>query len=129
MKQLPNLLTAILIILLIIPGCKKETGSINSDLPSEYFNLAPGKYIIYDLDSTLYVNFGQNDTVIHYQAKDLVDTLITDNLNRPAWRVIRFLRDAQSTDEADWTPRMTYMIIPGEQSVEVVENNMRYRKI
>ena len=85
MKPL-NLLTAITLIILFAPGCKKETASFNSDQPSEYFNLAPGKYIIYDLDSTLYVNYGQNDTVIHYQAKHLVDTDITYNLSRPAWR-------------------------------------------
>jgi len=128
MKPL-NLLTAITLIILFVPGCKKETASFNSDQPSEYFNLAPGKFIIYDLDSTLYVNYGQTDTVIHYQAKDLVDTVITDNLNRPAWRVIRYLRDAQSTNEADWVPKLTYMIVPGEKTVEVVENNLRYQKL
>src|SRR5688572_25700192 len=128
MKQPLYLLTAMLIIL-AIQGCKKETGSFTSDLPSDYFNLAPGKYIIYDLDSTLYVNFGQEETVIHYQAKDVVDEEITDNLNRKAWRVIRYLRDAQSTNEADWVPKLTYTIIPGNQSVEVVENNMRYLKV
>jgi len=128
MKQPLNLLTA-LIIILAIPGCKKETGSFNSDLPSDYFNLAPGKYIIYDLDSTLYVNFGQEEVVNHYQAKDVVNEQITDNLNRTAWRIIRYLRDAQSTSDADWTPKMTYTIVPGIQSVEVVENNMRYLKV
>ena len=129
MKPPLNLLTAVLLVILVIPGCKKETASFSSDQPSEYFNLAPGKYIIYDLDSTLYINFGQTDTVVHYLAKDLVDTLVTDNLNRPAWRVIRYLREAQSTNDADWTPKLTYLIIPGEKSVEVVENNMRYLKV
>jgi len=129
MKPSLNLLAGITLIALAFTGCKKETDTMISDLPSDYFNLAPGKYILYDLDSTVFTNYGQNDTVIHYQAKDVVDTLITDNLNRDAWRVIRYLRAAESTNEADWIPNLTYTIIPGRQNVEIVENNLRYLKV
>jgi hypothetical protein len=129
MRPLRNLLTGIAITGFLLTGCNKQTDSFTSDLPSDYFNLAPGKYILYDLDSTIFVDFGQHDSVIHYQAKDVVDTLITDNLDRQGWRVIRYLRDAASTNEADWTPNLTYMIIPGKQNVEVIENNLRYLKV
>lgn len=129
MKQPLTLLIALVATILLNSGCSKETDQYQTDAPSDYFNMAPGKYILYDLDSTVFVNFGQLDTVIHYQAKDIVDTLVTDNLNRDAWRVIRYIRPAESTNEADWTPKLTYLVIPGTQHVEVVENNMRALKV
>ena len=129
MKRPSTLFSGFLALAALLAACKKETATFNSDQPADYFSLQPGKYIIYDLDSIRFTNFGQADTVIHYQAKDLVDTLITDNLQRPSWRVIRYLRDAQSTSEADWKASMTYSIIPGNQSVEVVENNLRFLKV
>lgn len=114
--------------LLILVSCSKETENYVSDSPSDYFNLQPGKYAIYDLDSTVFVNFGQYDTVIHYEAKDLVDAEIQDNNQRRGWRIIRYLRKPGESDDA-WVPSGTYMIIPTANTIELVENNFRYLKL
>ncbi len=110
-------------------SCKKETATFEADTAKEYFSLQKGKYILYDLDSTVFINFGQQDTVIHYEARDLVDEQVTDNLQRPAWRIIRSLRKPGSTNEADWTPVMTYLIVEAGNNIEVVENNLRFNKL
>ena len=110
-------------------SCSKETETLQADTPADYFSFQKGKYIIYDLDSMLFVNFGQKDTVVSYEAKDVVDEQVTDNLQRPAWRIIRYLRPAGSTSEADWKTNITYIAIPTRNSVEIMENNLRYQKL
>ena len=94
---------------------------------TDFMQLQPGKYITYRLDSLVFINFGIQDTIISYLAKDVVDTLITDDLGRPSWRVIRYLSDTTGT--APWTPTETYMITPTRQAIEVIENNLRYLKL
>lgn len=117
-----------LIVLLSLFSCNKVEKFPSEDL-SEYTNLQVGKYIRYNLDSMRFVFFGQKDTTISYQAKDVVEAAITDNLGRPSWRVVRYLRDSASRNERDWRPSMAYMITPTRESLEVIENNQRFQKL
>ena len=70
-------------------SCKKEKDNFNSESVNDYYPLQVGKYITYNLDSTVFINFGQKDTIISYQVQDRVDAQITDNLGRPGYRIIR----------------------------------------
>lgn len=107
-------------------SCKKEKDSFSSETVNDYSPLQVGKYITYNLDSTLFINFGQKDTVISYQARDQVDAQITDNLGRPGYRIIRYLRKDASDD---WTPDNTFLVIPTDNSLEYIENNLRFLKL
>ena len=51
-------------------SCKKENRYFTSESVNDYYPLQVGKYITYDLDSTVFINFGQKDTVINYQVQD-----------------------------------------------------------
>lgn len=93
---------------------------------TEYYPLQEGKYITYDLDSTVYLNFGTTEAVIHYQVQDRVDKEITDNLGRMAFRIVRYIRK-DSADE--WLPNNTFLAIPTDNSLEFVEDNMRFIKL
>ena len=105
---------------------KKSTEDFQTSPVSDYYPLAVGKYISYSLDSTVFINFGTKDTVINYQVKHQVDALITDNLGRPAYRIIRYIR---KTAANPWVPDNTFMAVPTEFSVEFIENNMRFIKM
>lgn len=107
-------------------SCKKVNDNFSSESVTDYYPLQVGKYITYKLDSTVFINFGQKDTVISYQAQDRVDALITDNLGRPAYRIIRYLRKDST---GDWTPNNTFMAVPAQNSIEYVENNLRFLKL
>ncbi len=107
-------------------SCKKQSEIYSTENINDYFPLQPGKYIIYNLDSTVYINFGQEDTVISYQAKDVVDSQITDNLGRRAFRIFRYLRQDSSQD---WTPDNTFIAVPTGNSIEYDENNERFLKL
>lgn len=119
-------LLATIITAVIFSACKKSTEDFQTPPVSDYYPLAVGKYISYSLDSTVFINFGTKDTVINYQVKHQVDALITDNLGRPAYRIIRYIR---KTAANPWVPDNTFMAVPTEFSVEFIENNMRFIKM
>lgn len=108
-------------------SCKKETEEFQTEPLTEYLPAQPGKYITYRLDSTVFTNFGTATAVRSYQEKNQVDALLTDNLGRPSYRVYRYQRDLAGTQA--WRPAGTLFITPTEQTIEVIENNLRYIKL
>lgn len=121
-----TLLTFGITLLVVTQSCKK-VGTYDSPALSDYMPLSVGKYIRYRMDSTRFIFFGQKDTIISYQAKDVVDAPITDNLGRQGWRIVRYLSDTNGT--TPWKPAGSYMVIPTREAVEVVDNNLRYVKL
>jgi hypothetical protein len=122
-------LTFLLVAMILTFSCKKSSTTINypSAQITDYLQLAPGKSITYRLDSLEFVNFGTQRITVSYQAMDLIDTLITDNLGRPSWRVNRFLSDTTGT--TPWILNETYMVTSTRNDLEVVENNLRFIKL
>ncbi len=122
-KYLPGLI----LISFLFSSCKKETEKFVSTEVTDYYPLEIGKYITYDLDSTVYyINFGQQANVINYQVQDRVDAQISDNQGRPAYRILRFIRKDASQQ---WVPNNTFMVVPTANSIEFIENNLRYLKL
>ncbi|MBA2250084.1 MAG: hypothetical protein H0W12_07810 [Chitinophagaceae bacterium] len=120
----------ILIVITTILGlhsCKKQQDSFSSAALSDYYPLQVGKYITYKLDSTLFINFGQRDTVTTYQVQDRIEAQITDNLNRPAYRIVRYIR--RNASQGWVANNNTFMVIPTENTIELVENNLRFQKL
>lgn len=118
--------TGLVIASLLFVSCKKTSQIYSTENINDYFPLQVGKYITYQLDSTIFIHFGTKDTVVSYQAKDVVDAQITDNLGRPAYRIIRYLR--QDTSQ-QWQPNNTFEVTPTGNSIEYVENNLRFLKL
>src|SRR5688500_13460987 len=90
----------LLVIILVVVSCSKQTGTVNTAQLSDYLPLHQGKMIRYRLDSTRFIDFGQRDTVISYDAKDVIESEITDNIGRNGFKVVRYLRSLSSTNEA-----------------------------
>lgn len=111
---------------LFITSCKKQKEVYNTESINNYYPLQVGKYITYNLDSTVFVSFGDRDTVISYQVQDRVDAQVTDNLGRNAYRIVRYIRKDTS---GNWMPNNTFMAIPTDNSIEYVENNQRFLKL
>jgi hypothetical protein len=107
-------------------ACKKETEDYKIAAISDYMPLQTGKYIIYQLDSFRYAPQTLTPLTITYQVKFQVDSLITDNLGRPAYRIYRFIRKT-STDP--WAIDDTYMAVNTGNSMEFVEHNFRFLKL
>lgn len=125
--RLSKLALIIFCFTLLISCDKTETEDFDTEMVEEYLPLQQDKYIIYRLDSTVFTNFGRNIEVRKYQVKHEIDTLITDNLGRPSYRVFRFLRDSAGTQP--WTPSGTYFITLLDKEIEVIEENLRVIKM
>ncbi len=121
--------TLTLLCVVFLYSCNKKDTSLNPVQLSEYMPLQTGKYIHYRLDSMRFIDFGQRDTVVSYDAKDVVDGELTDNLGRQTFRVLRYLRDISSTNEEDYIVKLTYFITPTRESVELQEENLKFQKL
>ncbi len=110
----------------LLNSCKKRIDDFTTAPLADYYPLQVGKYITYDLDSTVFINFGQRDTVIKYQVQDRVDAQINDNTGQVAYRIIRFIR---RNENEQWAPNNTFMAVPKENSIEYTENNLRFIKL
>ena len=120
------ILFAIVFTVLALGACKKQTEGFISAPIEEYAPLVPGKYITYKLDTFKYLPFSLQDTTISYQVKHVVDALINDNLGRPSYRIIRYIR---KTSQNPWAPDNTFMAVNTGASYEFVENNQRFLKL
>lgn len=59
-----------------------------------------------------------------YMAKDTIDDTLYDNLGRLTYRVHRFLTDTLFANP--WQDDITYTITPTSNTIELVENNLRF---
>lgn len=115
--------SVILFVSLLFLGCGPKTEILETAPISDYLPLQVGKYRTYRLDSTVYTGFGRTEETHYYEEKQMVDALITDNLDRPSYRIIRLIRDTSGTSA--WTTTGAFFITPLEKSAEVIENNLR----
>lgn len=131
-----SLFTSFILLIFIsflIFSCGKETEVVDeTDFQKERLTelimpLQAGKFITYRVDSTVFTNFGRNTEVHKYQVKHVVDSQVTDNLNRPSFRIFRFITDSAATQP--WQSNGSYFITVVENGVEVIDDNLRIIKL
>ncbi len=123
-KILPLVFIAGLVFLMM--GCKKETETLEPNAATEYFPLTVGKYITYKLDSLVFINFGTTAVVRTFEVKYVNDAQITDNIDTPAYRIVRYIR---KTSANPWVADATFWAVNTGKGIDFVENNLRYQKL
>lgn len=121
-----NLIASTLSVLVLF-SCTRKTETYQTTQLSDYVPLQVGKYITYQLDSTVFTVFGSVTETHSYREKQVVDAQIPDGMGRPSYRILRYLRD--TTDTSAWTSAGTYFITPITNTIEVIENNLRFLKL
>src|SRR3954465_6720087 len=109
--MLKNILLGAIVSALFFSACKKET-QIDTAALSDYAPLEVGKYITYQLDSFRYLPFTLQGVTISFQAKYIVDAQVTDNLGRPAYRIVKQMRK-NPTDA--WVNDNSFTAVPGNE--------------
>ncbi len=108
-------------------ACKTEEDKYSTDLDHDYMALEVGKYIIYEVDSTIFDPTG--DSLIAYSTtffkEEIVDT-IHDNNGLPLYKTERYKRKLVS-DPWQVTKVFT-QAIDGTQGI-VTEDNLRFIKM
>ena len=92
----------------------------------QFINPKVGKYIIYQLDSTVTLSFGGSFVVKSYIVKDTIVEKVMDNQNRESYKVFRLQYDPIAKT---WSPTNTFLLTPLDTKIEYVENNLRYVKM
>jgi hypothetical protein len=104
-------------------ACKKSSDNTTYVSYKDYVTPGVGKYIIYRLDSTITASFGAYFVVHSYLVKDSVVEVIKDNLNRETFKIYRYQYDSTAHT---WNSINTFYLTPTTNSLEYVENNLRY---
>lgn len=107
--------------IVLLAACQKTTEPFKTESLEDYYPLKIGKYIIYQLDSTVLLPFGSGFKVTSFQVKDEVDAEITDASDRKSFRMIRYL--LTDTIHQIWKPIGSFLITPLDKSVELVDDN------
>lgn len=116
----------IIVIACAFASCKKKSEDLQITPISDYAPMAKGKYITYDLDSTVFASFGTVMEHHLYQVKYEVSDSITDILGRKAFRITRYIRTLPS---GTFAPDNTFQAVNTGNNFEFTENNLRFLKL
>ena len=114
------------VLLLTIGACKKSTETLTPDQSETYFPLAVGKYITYKMDSLVFINFGATAVTRSFEVKYVTDARITDNLDSPVYRIVRYIRKTASNP---WFADATFQAVKTASGIDFTENNLRFQKL
>jgi hypothetical protein len=113
-------------------GCKKKKTEAPPDVGYGYAPDIPGKYVVYDVDSTVFDDFAKDTLYYKYRIKEKLEETFTDNQGRTAIRLVRYVKrydPAKSYDQIPWTLKDVWNYTRTATSLEVVEENVRYTKL
>lgn len=110
---------------LFLHSCKDESGVVDTAPIEDYSPLVVGKYITYQLDSIVPVNFGASLATRTFEVKYVVDAAITDGNGRPSFRIVRYMKQPNDS----WQSDATFLATATTNGLEFVENNLRYVKL
>ncbi len=116
-----------LIALLLVASCKKrETIEYTIYNGYEYFPVTVGSWITYEVDSIYHDDDVSIHDTTHFQLREVVAELFTDNEGRETMRLERFKR---ANDTLPWGLTDVWFANATETRVEKVEENIRYLRL
>ena len=125
--RLRPVIVVVLLSAFAVFGCKKTVHYNPVPVTGYFMPMQVGKFITYRLDSLTFYYFGQSDTVNSYLAKDSVESSYKDINGSTIWVINRYLNDTSGA--GFWNLTESYTVVTSISSVDVVENNLRFRKL
>ena len=98
----------------------------------DYYPTTPGKYVIYDVDSILYIQLPKDTLEYKYRIKEKISDTFTDKLGRAVYRLERYIKKYNSKvpyDSMPWTIKEAWQVNADTKNVQVVEDNNRFTKL
>ena len=122
------------LLLVGILSCNKHRVEAPPDLGYDYYPAKLGSYVIYDVDSTVYHQIPNEDTVYYkFQIKERIDSFFKDNQGRATVKLTRFKKMFSPTvpySQMTWgDPQDVWTANKNASDAEVVEENIRYTKL
>lgn len=115
-----------LIILAFLTSCKKDKDLPPADLGYNYYPNNVGHWVSYHVDSVAWNAFDGTVDTFHYQIKEIIESIFTDNQGRPTMRIERYIRQS---DTNAWVIKNVWYANRTASTAERVEENIRYIKL
>ncbi len=115
-----------------VASCKKKATEAPPDVGYDYAPVTLGKYVVYDVDSTVYDDFKKDTIYYKYRVKEKLAETITDNEGRAGIKLIRYIKRYNpqvNYDQMAWTIKDVWSYTKTATTLEVVEENVRYTKL
>ncbi len=131
MKSLRRLFFVAVVFTSVISSCKKDAAP-KPDLGYNYFPGQVGRYIVYNVDSTYYDDFADSSRNYKFQLKEKIQSVFSDNQNRPAIRLERYVKYYNPSipySNMQWQLRNVWVENITATTAEKVEENIRYMKL
>jgi hypothetical protein len=112
-------------------SCKKKIES-PQDVGYDYAPVKIGKYVVYDVDSTVYDDFNLDTTYTKYRIKEKLEEIYVDNQGRQAIKLVRYIKMYDSLisyDNIAWTVKDVWNYTKTNTTLEVVEEDIRFTKL
>lgn len=112
---------------IVLFACKKP-----DDIPEppkeeqEYYPLEKGKWVIYDVDSTVWDDTFCIERTYSYQVRHIVADTFTDDAGRPSFRVEAYKR---VKIEDEWVPQTVFYATNTGVTLEIVQDQLRFIKM
>jgi hypothetical protein len=119
------------VFLVALFGCKSKTET-PPDVGYDYAPTNIGKYVVYDVDSTVYDDFHHDTTYYKFRIKEQLAEAITDNEGRATIKLIRYIKQYNplvSYDNIAWTLKDVWSYTKTNTTLEVVEEDIRFTKL
>jgi hypothetical protein len=117
---------------LFLASCKKKKEDESSVLGLDYYPTKLGRFVVYDVDSTVYNDLTLDTTYYKYRIKEKLADNFTDNQGHAAIRLERYIKmfnPNKPYDSIPYTIKEVWMVNADNKSVQVVENNIRFTKM
>lgn len=111
---------------------KKQIPADESLLGLDYFPKTIGKFVVYDVDSTVYTEIPSDTLTFKYRIKEKLVESFIDNEGHTALRLERSIKMYSASlpyDSMPWQVKEAWMVNADNQRVQVQENNIRYTKL
>lgn len=118
--------------LFMLVSCKKKAPEDPPDVGYDYAPTTLGKYVVYDVDSTVYDDFNMDTTYYKYRIKEKLEETFIDNQGREAIKLVRYIKkynDTVSYDNIPWTIKDVWNYTKTNTTLEVVEEDIRFTKL
>jgi hypothetical protein len=111
---------------------KKKVPDADTVLGLDYYPTTIGKYIVYQVDSTVYTDLPRDTLVYSFQLREKITEQFEESNGSSAYRLERSVRYADATksyEKQPWRLHDVWLIRAGNKNIEVQENNLRFIRL
>jgi hypothetical protein len=127
-----NYLALLMLIVLSLSCAKKKIPEPEKLLGLDYYPTNIGKFVEYEVDSTVYTDLPVTLKTYNYRIKEIITEQFTDNEGKPALKLERYIKFKSTTKPYDSIPyviKEVWMLNATNKSIQVNERDLRFTKL